>query len=455
MSATVMRGIRIRLEPTTEQAELMDLWRKEAMSLWNILLGVESAAYSGDAFRPELKWRELWREVALANHERAMEKWRAGDLKTEPAPPDLAKIAGGPQGPNGAAPQLFLWDDELQKVMARLKKRPTMQWLNALPSHAAQQICKDLVKAIRFMLSEKKKPDGLDVGFPNFKKRSAYAAGNVYLVNTQTRFDHDNGWVHIPKMAQPIPFRQDHPYLQEGTLMGARIWRQGKQWWMSCQFKVKAPEPRPRTGRVCGLKMSSGVLGVTWDGKEFHQYEAPKPDKKAAERLRRAKRRMARRKKGSQGWLKAADDAAQIQARTANLSINAAHEKSREIVNAFDAITVHDLKMAPLMKREDKKGKKRPKSLVKLNHHAAVARFKGYVKYKAEDEGRVHNQTATLFPEVQICSGCGKLHYMPLEKRIMNCDRCGLVIERRRNAAVNEFEQGEKVALATKILAAE
>jgi len=35
-----------------------------------------------------------------------------------------------------------------------------------------------------------------------------------------------------------------------------------------------------------------------------------------------------------------------------------------------------------------------------------------------------------------MCSGCGQLHDMPLDKRTMDCD-CGLVIDRDTNAAIN------------------
>jgi putative transposase len=64
-----------------------------------------------------------------------------------------------------------------------------------------------------------------------------------------------------------------------------------------------------------------------------------------------------------------------------------------------------------------------------------ISRFVRFLTYKAEKIGKrvieISEKNTT-----KRCYACGKLHDMPLSKRIMKCD-CGNVIDRDRNSAVN------------------
>lgn len=466
---TVMRGIKIKLSPTPEQAKAMDCWRRASISLWNLLLGMERAAYDGSKFRPELRWRQIWGGITRESYENAVDVWKngkktkkgvekkkAGQGKepVEPKPEYYNKLSG--HYIDGEAPKLFIWESDLQKIVARLKENPLTRWIDDLPSHSSQQICKDICKAIRTMLSERKKRaegSGLNTGFPKFKKMR-YASGSVYMVNTQTIFDHKARKVKLPKLKRPVIFRQESPYLH-GELQGGRIWREGEQWWLSCQYKVPAPQPLPKTGRECGLKIAASVLATTFDGQVVQQTPPILTDHELARRLKLANRRLARRRRGTRFYYKAADEVATQHAVGRNRRTNMLHKISCDIVKAFDVITVHDTKFVSLMKRKKVNKEtgiveKTPKVLIKKNRDAAMSQFKSFIAYKSESRGRTLNQTHANFPEVQKCSECGKLHYMPLDKKILKCD-CGNVMDRRANAAINEFEQGRIAKAASRL----
>lgn len=466
----IMRGVKIKLTPTPEQAKTMDSWRRAALSLWNLLLGMEQAAYDGSKFKPELQWRELWATVVSETHQDAVNTWnhgkytKAGKLKKaagegpRPIPPEpehYLRISG--RSSDGGPPKLFLWENDLQKVVARLKENPLTEWIDVLPSHATQQVCKDVVKAIKTMLSERKKRAsglaGQNTGFPRFKKHR-YAAGSVYMVNTQTKFDHKARTVRLPKLKIPVGFRQQG-VPQEGKLQGGRIWRQGEQWWLSCQFELDDLPALPKTGRECGLKISASVLATTWDGERIQQTEPMRDDRKLARRIKLANRRLARRHKGTKDYYETADELAKLHAKERNRRDDALHKVSCQIVRNFDAITVHKMDVQSLMKvkrvnKETQEVEKTPKNLIRANRRAAMAKFRMYTSYKATDGGRVYNETHANFPEVQKCANCGKLHAMPLDKRVMKCD-CGHTMERRANAAMNEFEQGQLAKAAGKL----
>ena len=501
----VQRGVKIKLQPTPEQRATMDSWRRRGRCLWNLLLAIEQAAYSGEKFRPELKWREIWLEIAREEYavrlERRAEKiaiietataalascneneakikktianfllnkrtaW-VGKMFTqkgmkdltgvkyrkkyekqleklielaqkEETPPDPDKILGThPQ------PKLFIWDSELAKIMARLKKNPLTEWIGELPSHSAQQVCKDICKALSAVSQS-------EFGFPRFKK-ARYAEGSVYMVNTLTVFDRENRTLTLPKIKGAIQYRQEHPL--EGRLLGGRIWRQGETWWLSCQFETEI-KPLPRTGREAGLKIAASKICTTWDGDTITQFATPQEDKKLIRRIKLANRRLARRHKGTKDYYETNDELARLHAKERDRRDDRLHKISCWVAHAFDVVTVHDTKVAPLMEKECKKAdgktEKTPRTLIKTNKRAAMSRFRGFVTYKMTDGGKTVNETHTLFPEVQKCSGCGKLHFMPLDKRVLNC-QCGTCIERGVNAAINEFEQGQLVAKATKL----
>jgi putative transposase len=466
---TVMRGVKIKLSPTPEQAKCMDRWRRASISLWNLLLGIEQAAYDGSKFRPELRWRKIWDQVTRDDYENAVHVWKygkktkdgtekkkAGDGKepVEPIHEHYQRIAG--YYINREAPKIFIWESELQKIMARLKENPLTHWINDLPSHSSQQICKDVVKAIKTMLSEKKKRaqgKGLNTGFPRFKKMR-YASGSVYMVNSQTIFDHKNRRVKLPKLKTTVIFRQQSGILH-GELQGGRIWREGEQWWISCQYKIPDPKKLPKTGRECGLKIAAGVLATTFDGKIVQQTPRIEKDRDLERRVNLANRRLARRSRGTNDYYKTADEVVTQHAVGRNRRSDMLHKVSREIVNSFDAITVHntDFKSLMVKKKINKKTgdvDKTPKNIIKMNRDAAMAQFKGFIVYKGAEAGRTLNETHANFPEVQKCSHCGKLHYMPLEKRVLKCE-CGNTVDRRANAAINEFEQGQIVKAAGKL----
>jgi transposase len=467
---SVTRGFKIKLTPSPEQVVVMNKWRLAALSLWNLLLRFEMAAYDGSKFRPNLHWRDIWAKVTAEDYAAAVHAWtygkktKAGVVKKEPGagkePVEPTqeyydKLAG--RCIDGQPPKIFIWQSDLKKIMARLKSNELSQWIAVLPSHAAQQICDDMQDALRHMLRERGRrlngAGGLNTGFPKFKKYR-YAAGSVYMVNTQTVFDHEGRVVALPKLPGVMPFRQED--LPMEGLMGGRLWRQGEDWWLSCQFKVPDPQKLRSIGRECGLKISSGVLATTYDGNIVHQTPPLRPDKKLARRIDLAQRRLARRTKGTKDYYETADEIAQLHGRERGVRNNMLHQVSREIVNKYGSVTVHDLDVASLMtkKRKNKTTgeiEKTPKRLIVMNKNAAMAQFKGMLKYKLTEAGGLLNEVHTYFPEVQKCYVCGKLHAMPLDRRVLTCD-CGNVVDRRINASVNEFEQGRVMKLASDLL---
>lgn len=441
---TVVLGAKIRLYPSAVQARQFDVWRIECMKLWNLLLGMQQAAYSGDKFRPDLGWRKIWADVAKLNHEAAVarqeEKKANGEKFTPVKEPDYMKILPSP-GAGKEAPKLFIWENDLQKLMARLKKIPQTKWIAGIHSHAAQHVCKDMILALQNMLNPK-----MNSGFPRFKKASTYADGTVYFANIQIAIGENRKDIRFPLGVGAIKCGEFGNIPHNASLREARISRTGEEWWMGAIFKFQAPEPLPKTGRECGVKIAAKNVYTAYDGEGFRCVQTRETRKGIRRRERLAERRRSRREKRSKNWYESCGEIAQYRAGERNKRQDTLHKGSRSIVNSFDKISIDKMDVKEMMAGD-------VKALRKVNRTAAMAHAAHFVKYKAALAGRTLNETHVLFPSTQICSGCSAINLQMKDgRRLLICASCGNRMQRQKNAAANEFEQGRRVAEATLVL---
>jgi len=70
-SETINRGSKMRIWPSDRQAQLMDTWRRRCISLWNLLLELEVAAYGAKNSRSKIGWRSIWEDVVEKNYAKA------------------------------------------------------------------------------------------------------------------------------------------------------------------------------------------------------------------------------------------------------------------------------------------------------------------------------------------------------------------------------------------------
>ena len=447
----ILRGAKIRLYPDERQAEQFNDWRLKCMKLWNLLLGMQKAAYSGEKYRPELRWRQTLAEIAELNYNLAMEKRekkiaageKVGDL---PKPPQTDLIL--PRRRSFGEPNLFIWENDLMKLMARLKKEPLTRWIGGIHSHAAQAICKDMCKCLRTMISERAKGvSGRKAGFPRFKKASAYSEGSVYFANTQIKIvDWQRRLIKFPLGVGTMKMGQFNHIPEGAKIMGGRIYRVGEKWWLSPQFEFNAPDPLPSTGGEAGVKVAAKAVYTIYDGRDTWQILSRQTPRRVRRREKLAARKMSRRPKRSGGFYEAADHVAQQHWRALNRRDDTLHKGSRRIVNKFDRITIDTMDVKSMMQGDVKK-------LRKYIRNAAMARALHMVEYKSEAAGRILDKTHVLFPSTQICSKCGTVNPQMKEGfRLLCCMTCGNKMQRQKNAAVNEYEQGKLAHKASKLV---
>ncbi len=74
-------------------------------------------------------------------------------------------------------------------------------------------------------------------------------------------------------------------------------------------------------------------------------------------------------------------------------------------------------------------------------HDAGFGRLRQFIEYKAALRGGQVAVIGRYLPSSKMCSVCGQLHEMPLDKRQMVCE-CGHSMDRDLNAAKNILKFG-------------
>ena len=112
------------------------------------------------------------------------------------------------------------------------------------------------------------------------------------------------------------------------------------------------------------------------------------------------------------------------------------------LVNTFDYIAIEDLKVMFMLANH---------KLARSAVDASFGMFKQLLSYQA-----YKHQTKVVFVNpkytTQDCSFCGYRVKKPLKVRVHECPKCGLVLDRDVNAAINILHKGTKEFLTTNVV---
>ena len=75
-----------------------------------------------------------------------------------------------------------------------------------------------------------------------------------------------------------------------------------------------------------------------------------------------------------------------------------------------------------------------------------------FIKYKAENQGKVFYKIGKFYPSSKTCSCCGASKNLTLSDRVYRCNNCSLVIDRDINASINILSEGiNKLIIETEL----
>ncbi|MBB5336698.1 RNA-guided endonuclease InsQ/TnpB family protein [Pectinatus brassicae] len=322
----------------------------------------------------------------------------------------------------------FIKDNDLRKEITLLKK-DELSWLNDVSNNVAKQAVKDACNAYKSFFK------GL-VTFPKFKSRkkskpSFYNDTSKLKVRTKKVLIEKIGWI---KTNEQIP---DTKYTNP------RISFDGKYWYLAVGIE-KAKATIKLTNQTIGIDVGIKDLAICSDGTKFNNINKTKTVKKLEKRLKRQQKQISRKYEKSKkkvgenryqfsktkNIIKLEKQIKFLYRRLSNIRNNHLHQVTNAIVKTKPSkIVIETLNIKGMMKN---------KHLSKAISQQGLHRFKTYLQYKCEYYGIELVEADKWYPSSKLCSCCGnKKDKLSLSERTYICEKCGAVIDRDLNAAIN------------------
>ncbi|MET3422205.1 IS605 OrfB family transposase [Actinoplanes tereljensis] len=217
--------------------------------------------------------------------------------------------------------------------------------------------------------------------------------------------------------------------------MSATVRRDGGRWHVSFTTEVERVERMPaQPDSVVGVDVGIKHLAVLSTG-----LLVPNPSHLAAarSRMRTLSRAMSRKtgpdnrtgRRPSKRWERARARLARAHAQVANLRRDGLHKLTTRLTAEHGTIVVEDLNVTGMLANR------------RLARHVADAGFgeiRRQLAYKTVWNGGRLLVADRWYPSSKTCSACGAVRTkLALSEREYQCQMCGLLIDRDRNAALN------------------
>jgi putative transposase len=277
--------------------------------------------------------------------------------------------------------------------------------------HVLQNVIKRLHRSFQNFFRRVK--NGEKPGFPRFKGKDRYDSFEF----NNTGYSLQGNRLHISKIGN---IRLHLSRLVKSEIKQLRILRRVDGWFAQFVVKVEG-EHLPANHDTVGIDVGSENFAALSNG-EF--VENPTFYGKMQQELRRAQRRVARRRMGSHRRRKAVVLLRKIHQRIANRRINFLHQQSRTLGDRFGIIVHENLDIRGLSQG----------FLSRQVHDAGWGVFLRMLSYKAEEAGRAAVGVDCSYTS-QTCPSCGEIKQKPLAERVHRCD-CGFTAHRDTAAAL-------------------
>ena len=288
----------------------------------------------------------------------------------------------------------------------------------------------------------KYRKDGKPKHFPRFKSRK-YSKNSYTNYNAKYKgFDIDYtthmiklpclGWVKFNKREKPVPSHWNE--------CNVTISRSHNKYYVSIcfeyeddtpginsdidEFKIYIPN---RNISILGLDYASKCLYVDSNG-ESALY--PRYYRHSQKRLRMLNKQLSRRQKGGKNYEKTRSKVSKLYDHIANQRKDFLHKLSTSITKMYDVICVENI---------DMKAISQCLHLGKSTYDNAFGMFREMLMYKQKRiPYHIVYYNDKWYPSSKTCSCCGFINKdLKLSDRVFICPKCGNIIQRDHNAAIN------------------
>jgi len=185
---------------------------------------------------------------------------------------------------------------------------------------------------------------------------------------------------------------------------------------------------------VVGIDLGIKTLLTLSNGETI---ENPKWYKSNEKKLKKLQKQLSKKQKGSNNRYKAKLKLAKVHETMHNQKIDFLHNITTKIINENQVIVLEDLNVSGMMKNH---------KLAKAIQELGLYEMRRQIEYKSKWYGRDLVFVSRWFPSSKTCSCCGwKNDNLKLSDREFICERCGLVIDRDENAAINIENEGIRI----------
>src|SRR5216683_1211126 len=301
--------------------------------------------------------------------------------------------------------------------------RAEMPEYAAIHSHILQDVLARLDKTYQAFFRRVQR--GEKAGFPRFKGRDRFHSFTFKEYGNGARLD--NGFLALSKIGR-ISVHWSRPI--EGTPKTVTISREADGWYVAFSCADVPVQPLPLTGQETGIDLGLESFATLANGSQIAN---PRIFRVAELNLKRAQRRVSRRKKGSKRRRKAIKLLAKAHQIVKRQRQDFHHKTALALVRQYDTIYVEDLQTANMVKNHH---------LAKSIADAGWSGFLGILSFKAAYAGKTVVAVPPAYTS-QACSGCGVIVSKGLSVRWHLCPDCGTSLHRDHNAALNILRLGQ------------
>ncbi len=319
---------------------------------------------------------------------------------------------------------------DLSKLCAVLAKE--FEWAGKLNSMARQASAERAWQSIaRFYANCKSKKQGLK-GYPKFKKNTR----SVEYKTSGWKLSDDRKSIAFTDGFEAGLFEmwgtRDLNFYQISQIKRVRVVRRADGYYAQFCIDVEREIKHEYTGKIVGVDLGLEFFYTDSDGKTV---ENPRHLRKAEKRLKRLQRKVSKRKKGSANRKKAVNKMARQHLKVGRQRKDFAVKTANTLVQSNDLIAYENLQVRNMVRNH---------KLAKSISDASWSMFITWVEYYA----KLHKIVTVAVPPQytsQDCSSCGNRVHKTLSERTHQCLRCGLKMNRDRNAAQNILVKGLEV----------
>ena len=320
----------------------------------------------------------------------------------------------------------------IRKEFTQLKKQDEFKWLNEVSNKTMVESMRNLDKAFKRFFKTKK-------GYPKFKskrksKQSFYVRyDNLYFLEEKCNIEKIGKVKYktnykIPQGRNVIKF--SNPYCSYD----------GKYWYLTFGMEVEENQTTLNKDLSIGIDLGIKDLAiVNILDKPIKNINKTKRVKRLKKRLKRLQRQLSRKyeanKQGNKfiktnNIIKLEKQIKLLYRKLSNIRNNHIHQATNKIIKLSPyRVVMEDLNVNGMMKN---------KYLSKAIAEQGFYEFIRQMKYKCEFNGIQFIQADRYFPSSKTCNCCGNIKKdLKLKDRVYVCDKCGLVMDRDKNASIN------------------